>query len=242
MSGSPPMSRDRRDRWPASQRAAVPPAPRRWPRAPSGTSLLTAIAVITVFPFFWMLLTSLKGPLDPISSVPPQFLPERPDARELRARCCDALPIPTFFLNSVIVVGRGRACSTCWSPRWPPTRWPRCASPAASAIFYAAAGDADRAGPADLHPELRPRGQRLPLLRHAAGADLPEPRAARSTSSCCARRSAASRTTCSTRPGSTARASGGSGGRSCCRSSGRRWRRSRSSRSSRRGTTSCGRR
>jgi hypothetical protein len=28
-------------------------------------------------------------------------------------------------------------CSTCSSPRWPPTRWPRCGSRAASAIFYA---------------------------------------------------------------------------------------------------------
>jgi putative chitobiose transport system permease protein len=40
--------------------------------------VLTLLAVITVFPFLWMLLTSLKGPLDPIASVPPQLIPGHP--------------------------------------------------------------------------------------------------------------------------------------------------------------------
>ena len=64
--------------------------------------VLTAIAVITVFPFFWMLMTSLKGPLDPISSVPPQFIPSNPTLANYE-RVLGALPIPRFFLNSVIV-------------------------------------------------------------------------------------------------------------------------------------------
>jgi putative chitobiose transport system permease protein len=64
--------------------------------------LLTAIAVITVFPFFWMLMTSLKGPLDPITSVPPQFIPSDPTLGNYQ-KVLDALPIPRFFLNSVIV-------------------------------------------------------------------------------------------------------------------------------------------
>ena len=64
--------------------------------------VLTAIAVITVFPFFWMLMTSLKGPLDPISSVPPQFIPSSPTLANYE-RVLGALPIPRFFLNSVIV-------------------------------------------------------------------------------------------------------------------------------------------
>ena len=64
--------------------------------------LLTAIAVITVFPFFWMLMTSLKGPLDPITSVPPQFIPNDPTLANYQ-RVLDALPIPRFFLNSVFV-------------------------------------------------------------------------------------------------------------------------------------------
>jgi putative chitobiose transport system permease protein len=64
--------------------------------------VLTAIAVITVFPFFWMLMTSLKGPLDPITSVPPQFIPNDPTLANYQ-RVLDALPIPRFFLNSVFV-------------------------------------------------------------------------------------------------------------------------------------------
>jgi len=64
--------------------------------------LLTAIAVITVFPFFWMLSTSLKGPLDPITSVPPQFLPGNPTLVNYE-KVLASLPIPRFFFNSVIV-------------------------------------------------------------------------------------------------------------------------------------------
>src|SRR6186997_854857 len=64
--------------------------------------LLTAIAVITVFPFFWMLSTSLKGPLDPITSVPPQFIPTDPTLANY-SKVLAALPIPRFFLNSVFV-------------------------------------------------------------------------------------------------------------------------------------------
>jgi putative chitobiose transport system permease protein len=64
--------------------------------------VLTAIAVITVFPFFWMLMTSLKGPLDPITSVPPQFLPTNPTLANYE-KVLASLPIPRFFLNSVFV-------------------------------------------------------------------------------------------------------------------------------------------
>ncbi|MGZ8501606.1 MAG: carbohydrate ABC transporter permease, partial [Candidatus Limnocylindrales bacterium] len=58
--------------------------------------LLTALAVITVFPFAWMLLTSLKGPADAITSVPPQFLPNDPTFANY-LKVWDALPIPSFF-------------------------------------------------------------------------------------------------------------------------------------------------
>jgi len=63
---------------------------------------LTAVAVITVFPFFWMLTTSLKGPADPITSVPPQFIPGDPTLDNY-AKVLQNLPIPRFFLNSVVV-------------------------------------------------------------------------------------------------------------------------------------------
>ena len=65
-------------------------------------AVLTALAVITVFPFAWMLLTSLKGPSDPITSVPPQFLPNDPTLANYQ-KVLDALPIPTFFFNSAAV-------------------------------------------------------------------------------------------------------------------------------------------
>jgi putative chitobiose transport system permease protein len=64
-------------------------------------ALLTGIAVITVFPFAWIFLTSFKGPADAIFTVPPQFLPTDPTLDNY-ARVLDALPIPTFFLNSIV--------------------------------------------------------------------------------------------------------------------------------------------
>ena len=64
--------------------------------------VLAALAVITVFPFFWMLMTSLKGPGDPVYSIPPQFIPGDPSLGAY-SRVLEALPIPTFFLNSLIV-------------------------------------------------------------------------------------------------------------------------------------------
>jgi putative chitobiose transport system permease protein len=64
--------------------------------------LLSLMAVITVFPFVWMLLTSIKGVSDPIFSVPPQLLPGHPTL-ENYGTVLDQLPVPTFFLNSIIV-------------------------------------------------------------------------------------------------------------------------------------------
>jgi putative chitobiose transport system permease protein len=64
--------------------------------------VLIAMSVITVFPFAWILLTSLKGPNDLIFSVPPQFLPNDPTLNNY-AKVWDALPVPNFFLNSIIV-------------------------------------------------------------------------------------------------------------------------------------------
>jgi putative chitobiose transport system permease protein len=64
--------------------------------------VLVFLAVITVFPFFWMLMTSLKGPGDPIYSVPPQFIPTDPTLAAY-GRVLDLLPIPRFFVNSLIV-------------------------------------------------------------------------------------------------------------------------------------------
>src|SRR5436190_13554824 len=67
-------------------------------------AVLSLVAVITVFPFAWMLLTSIKGPADPITSVPPQFLPNDPTLANY-LKVWDALPIPSFFFNSLVVAG-----------------------------------------------------------------------------------------------------------------------------------------
>jgi putative chitobiose transport system permease protein len=65
-------------------------------------ALLIGMSVITVFPFAWILLTSLKGPADLIFSVPPQFVPNDPTLDNY-TKVWDALPVPTFFLNSILV-------------------------------------------------------------------------------------------------------------------------------------------
>jgi putative chitobiose transport system permease protein len=63
--------------------------------------VLTLMALITVFPFAWIVLTSLKGPGDLLFSVPPQFLPSNPTLDNFN-RVLRALPVPSFFLNSII--------------------------------------------------------------------------------------------------------------------------------------------
>lgn len=65
-------------------------------------AVLIGMSVITVFPFLWILLTSLKGPADAIFSVPPQFIPNDPTLANY-ARVWETLPVPNFFLNSIIV-------------------------------------------------------------------------------------------------------------------------------------------
>jgi putative chitobiose transport system permease protein len=65
-------------------------------------TVLTLLAVITVFPFLWMLLTSLKGPLDPIASVPPQLIPGHPTLANYE-KVLASLPILRFFFNSITV-------------------------------------------------------------------------------------------------------------------------------------------
>jgi putative chitobiose transport system permease protein len=73
--------------------------------------VLVAMSVVTVFPFAWMLLTSLKGPGDPIFSVPPQLIPADPTLANY-IRVLDTLPVPSFFLNSIIVSSSVTVLST----------------------------------------------------------------------------------------------------------------------------------
>jgi putative chitobiose transport system permease protein len=64
-------------------------------------AILISIAVVTVFPFAWIFLTSLKGPSDLLFSTPPQLLPNDPTLAAY-GKVLDALPIPKFFLNSIV--------------------------------------------------------------------------------------------------------------------------------------------
>ena len=64
--------------------------------------LLSLVAVITVFPFVWVLFTSFKGFEDPIFSVPPQLIPRDPTL-ENYVRVWDLLPVGRFYLNSIVV-------------------------------------------------------------------------------------------------------------------------------------------
>jgi putative chitobiose transport system permease protein len=79
-----------------------PARPRRRVETAFWYVVLISISVVTVLPFVWMLLTSLKGPLDPIFSVPPQFIPAHPTLDNY-GKVLDTLPILSFFRNSIVV-------------------------------------------------------------------------------------------------------------------------------------------
>ena len=111
--------------------------PRRGQLVSSGLwyVVLVFLAVITVFPFFWMLMTSLKGPGDPVYSVPPQFIPSDPTLAAY-GRVLDLLPIPRFFLNSLIVAVSVGALNVLVAAMaaYPPAKM---RFPGRDAIFYA---------------------------------------------------------------------------------------------------------
>lgn len=65
-------------------------------------SVLLSVAVLTVFPFVWILFTSFKGPNDPIVSVPPQLIPLDPTFANY-TRVWGQLPIGRFYVNSIVV-------------------------------------------------------------------------------------------------------------------------------------------
>ena len=63
--------------------------------------VLVLMGIVTVFPFAWILLTSLKGPHDLLFSTPPQVIPHDATLANY-SRVLDVLPIPKFFLNSIV--------------------------------------------------------------------------------------------------------------------------------------------
>jgi putative chitobiose transport system permease protein len=65
-------------------------------------AVLLLISLVTVVPFLWIFLTSFKGPLDQIVSVPPQLIPRDPTFANY-IRVWNQLPVGRFFLNSIFV-------------------------------------------------------------------------------------------------------------------------------------------
>jgi putative chitobiose transport system permease protein len=65
-------------------------------------AVLLLISLGTVVPFLWIFLTSFKGPLDQIVSVPPQLIPRDPTFANY-VRVWNQLPIGQFFVNSIFV-------------------------------------------------------------------------------------------------------------------------------------------
>lgn len=86
---------------PAVPVSVIRPRRRFQPRVLFWYAVLVGMSVITVFPFLWILLTSLKGPDDAIFSVPPQFLPNDPTLANYE-KVWNTLPVPSFFLNSIV--------------------------------------------------------------------------------------------------------------------------------------------
>ncbi|HSL32514.1 MAG TPA: carbohydrate ABC transporter permease [Candidatus Limnocylindrales bacterium] len=82
--------------------AARPIRRRRLLEATGWYAILLSISVVTILPFVWMLLTSLKGPEDPIFSVPPQLIPAHPTLANY-GNVLDTLPVLAFFRNSIVV-------------------------------------------------------------------------------------------------------------------------------------------
>lgn len=64
--------------------------------------VLCLIAVVTVFPFVWVVCTSFKGTEDAIYSVPPQIIPHHPTFDNY-IRVWNQLPVANFFFNSILV-------------------------------------------------------------------------------------------------------------------------------------------
>ncbi|MFL5757765.1 MAG: carbohydrate ABC transporter permease [Chloroflexota bacterium] len=88
---------------PAIPVPAVVPRRRRFrPQTALWYVVLTAMALVTIVPFLWILLTSLKGPGDVLFSVPPQLIPTDPTIANY-VKVWNALPVPRFFFNSAVV-------------------------------------------------------------------------------------------------------------------------------------------
>jgi putative chitobiose transport system permease protein len=98
---------------------------------------LGALAVITVFPFVWLLATSLRA-TGTIFAFPPVLIP-RPATMENFAGVLSTMPFARFFANTVYITGVGIALTLLVSAL---AGYPlaRMRFPGRDAIFYAIVG------------------------------------------------------------------------------------------------------
>jgi putative chitobiose transport system permease protein len=64
--------------------------------------ILTAIALLTLFPLLWLISTSLKSPTENLLQTPPQLIPSQPTLNNY-SRVWESLPFGKYLYNSFIV-------------------------------------------------------------------------------------------------------------------------------------------
>jgi len=84
------------------------------------------LAVVTAFPFVWLLATSLRSS-GTVFSFPPVIIP-RPPTLANYVGVWQTMPIARFFLNTAYITGMGIALTVAVSAL-AGYRWPGCASP-----------------------------------------------------------------------------------------------------------------
>jgi len=67
-------------------------------------ALLLLVLIIAIGPFVWQVSTSLKGPLENVSAMPPQFIPQDPTFANYRS-VGETIPLFRYLMNSTIVAG-----------------------------------------------------------------------------------------------------------------------------------------
>ena len=65
-------------------------------------SILSAIALMMLFPLLWLISTALKSPTENIWQSPPQLLPSQPTLENF-SKVWQFLPFGTYLYNSILV-------------------------------------------------------------------------------------------------------------------------------------------
>lgn len=65
-------------------------------------AILTAIALVMLFPMLWLISTSLKSPTENIWQSPPELLPSQPTLENF-SQVWQSLPFATYLYNSILV-------------------------------------------------------------------------------------------------------------------------------------------